>query len=617
MKDELLLIDASIADGRAAEAAARLRHLFYRSPSVLSAKAVSDRYAPKGRLPVNQRCKIWFLRSFTIEPVFPLLRSAALLEGVDLELRAGDFNAYAQEILNTDSEMYRFAPDVVFVMLQSRDVFPAICRTTTVGASVELADTVQRATSDIIDWLAVLRSRTTAVMIVSDFSNPAAIPGGVLGAQAEVDAAALIATANRQLRTFVASTAGTYLLPMSRVIDEMGRSRFYDERKWLMARLPFSAEAMWPVAQSMTGVLYPALGKVRKAVVVDLDNTLWGGIVGEDGLHGVKLGNEYPGAAYTALQRALLECYERGIILAIASKNNEADAVEIIDNHPDMVLRSHHFAARQINWNPKSESLRRIAESLNIGVDSLVFLDDNPVERAQVRGELPEVLVPELPADPMGYVDVVRALAVLERLSVSAEDRDRGRQYAEQRQREDLHRSAGSLEEFYRSLEMAVSVRPVTAATLARTAQLTQKTNQFNLTTRRYDEARLASMLDDPCWRSYTCSVRDKFGDNGLVGVALVRTSEDSWEIDTFLLSCRVIGRTVETGILAKIAVDARKAGVHRLCGCFIETAKNAPAREFYPSHGFACVAKTGGESEWQLDLRASCPAWPDWLGEI
>jgi FkbH-like protein len=616
MRSELAAVDSSISSGETPAAVARLRDLFYRDPSILSARAVADRYSPKGSLVAGQVCKAWFLRSFTVEPVFPLLRAAALVEGLDLDVRAGDFNTYAQEILNSESAMYAFQPDVVFVAIQTRDLFPELREKTTVGRSESLSQSISQTLSDLRDWLTVLRTRTAATIIVLDFAMPDRIPGGMFAAQAETDASALIANANQTLRSIVGSMVGAYILPFSRVVDRIGRDRFYDERKWLTARMPFSAEAIWPVADACLRMLLPATGKVRKAIVVDLDNTMWGGVVGEDGPNGLKLGSEYPGAAFMAFQRALLECYERGIILAIASKNNEQDAMEVLGEHPAMLLRPSHFAARQINWNPKPDNLRSIAAALNIGTDSLIFIDDNPVERDEMRRQLPEVLVVELPADPMGYAEAVRKLAVLERLRVSAEDLDRGRQYEEQRQREDLHRASGSMEDFYRSLAMQVAVKPIAPATVSRAAQLTQKTNQFNLTTRRYDESRVAAMLNDQSWRTYACSVRDRFGDNGLVGVALVRISEGIWEIDTFLLSCRVIGRTVETGLLAKIAGAARAAGAERLTGKFISTAKNAPAQAFYQNHGFTLAGENESGSVWTLDLSASTVLWPDWLGD-
>ena len=616
MRSELAAVDAFISSGEAPAATARLRDLFYREPSILSARAVADRYAPKGSLVAGQVCKAWFLRSFTIEPIFPLLRAAALLEGLNLDVRAGDFNTYAQEILDSGSAMYAFQPDVVFVAIQTRDLFPDLREKTTVGRAESLSRKVSQTMADLQDWLTVLRSRTAATIVVFDFAIPDLIPGGMFGAQAELDATSLIASANQTLRSIVGSMVGAYVMPISRVVDRVGQGKFYDERKWLMARMPFSAEALWPVAHACLRILLPATGRVRKAIVVDLDNTMWGGIVGEDGADGLKLGSEYPGAAFSAFQRVLLECYERGIILAIASKNNEQDAMEVLSAHPDMLLRPSHFAATQINWNPKPVNLRNIAAALNIGTDSLTFIDDNPVERDEMRQQLPEVLVVDLPADPMGYAEAVRNLAVLERLRVSAEDLDRGRQYEEQRQREDLHRASGSIEDFYRSLAMQVAVKPIAPATVSRASQLTQKTNQFNRTTRRYDESRVAAMLNDESWRTYTCSVRDRFGDNGLVGVALVRISPKIWDIDTFLLSCRVIGRTVETGLLAKIAGAARAAGAEQLTGKFVSTAKNAPAQAFYQSHGFRLAGEDGAESNWTLDLAASTPVWPDWLGD-
>ena len=617
MTTDLSIIDSYIAAEQPAAAVARLRELLYRAPNVVSARAVIDRFEPKGRLSAGQACKVWFLRSFTIEPVFPLIRAAALLEGLDLEIRAGDFNTYVQEILDPDSAMYAFGPDVVLLTTQARDLLPALFEKTASGTSEDLSQIANRATSELCDWLRILRSRSNAVIIVADFSPPAATPGGMLGAQAEVDAADLVLSVNRALREALQPLAGAYVLPMSRVVRRMGEERFYDERKWLMARLPFSAEAVWPIAQACIRVLLPAMGKVRKAIVVDLDNTMWGGVVGEDGPSGLKLSDEYPGAAFKAFQRALLECHERGVILAIASKNNEQDAMEVLDGHPEMVLKPSHFAAKQINWNSKPENLRHIAKALNIGTDALVFIDDNPAERAQMREQLPEVLVVELPADPMGYAAAVRDLPVLERLRVSSEDRDRGRQYDEQRQRDELHRASGSMEGFYRSLEMRVTIRPISPLTLARASQLTQKTNQFNLTTRRYDEARVAAMLGDATWRTYACSVRDRFGDNGLVGIALVKVTDENWVIDTFLLSCRVIGRTVETGMLARIAADADAAGSKRLTGEFIPTLKNAPARDFYESHGFVRRRESQDDNVWELELGDSQPRWPEWLGDL
>jgi FkbH-like protein len=361
-------------------------------------------------------------------------------------------------------------------------------------------------------------------------------------------------------------------------------------------------------------VLLPLSGRVAKALVVDLDNTLWGGVVGEDGLDGIQVGPEYPGAAYLALQRAIQALRHRGVLLAVASKNNPDEALDALDRHPGMLLRSGDFAALRINWNDKARSLREIAEELNIGVDSLAFLDDNPAEREQVRLELPEVTVVELPSDPMGYARALADCPVFERLSLTREDQQRGRLYEDQRQRADLQRASASLEDFLRSLEMEMSMGPVEPASVRRVAQLTQKTNQFNLTTRRYSEQEIDALASDPGARVYQVQVRDRFGDNGLVGVAITRRGADAWEIDTLLLSCRVIGRAVESAMLARLSDDARAAGATRLCGWFLPTAKNAPASDFYPSHGFSLLESSDGATRWEAGLGADRPRCPEWI---
>jgi FkbH-like protein len=364
--------------------------------------------------------------------------------------------------------------------------------------------------------------------------------------------------------------------------------------------------------------LAPLSGRVAKAIAVDLDNTLWGGVIGEDGLAGIQVGPEYPGAAYQALQQALLDLTARGILLAIASKNNPQEAMEALGAHPGMLLRPEHFAAMRINWKEKSESLREIAAELNIGLDAIAFLDDNPVERQRVREEAPEAMVVELPADTMAYARAVRDYPAFERLALSEEDRQRTKYYTAERQRAALAQTAASREEFYRSLDQEAEIAPVDPLTFARTAQLTQKTNQFNLTTRRYTEQQIEELTRRPGWEVLTINVRDRYADNGLVGVAITHDEREVegevCEIDTFLLSCRVIGRTVETALLAYLAEEARERGAQRLEGWFLPTKKNAPARDFYRDHGFRLLSETEAGQHWGLDLAGAVPRCPEWV---
>ena len=634
MTADLEQVDRQLAAGEPLRAVALLRTLFHARPTLPVARAVIERLdharagqvqAPQAQAPQAQGphaqgphaqppCRVWFLRSFTVEPLFPLLRAGALLDGLDLDLRAGDFNAYAQEILDPGSRLYEFAPNVVVLAVQTRDLFPELWERSGAEAAPDPAGRTAQTLQNLRDWIATLRARSAANVVLFDFAQPAATADGVLDAQSATGQAAAIGALNQELRAFAAATPGVFLLGFDALGARIGRTVLFDERKWLTARMPFAAQQLWPVAAEVLRVLLPLTGCVRKAVVVDLDNTLWGGVVGEDGPDGIRLGGEYPGSAYVAMQRVLLDFHRRGIILAVASKNNPADALEVINQHPNMQLRQRHFAALELGWHAKSQSLRAIAQQLNIGTDSLVFVDDNPVERDEVRRELPEVLVIDLPADPLEYAAALRAVPTLERLRVGAEDRDRGRQYAEQRARFAAQTAAGTLEEFYRSLEMSVHIAPMSPATLARASQLTQKTNQFNLTTRRYDEAAIGALAAAGGARIYCCSVRDRFGDNGLVGVAIVRESKPFWEIDTLLLSCRVIGRTVETALLCHIAAEARDAGAETLRGWFVPTAKNQPAAGFYRAHGFALLEERDGAGLWEFPLGSGGIEWPSWL---
>jgi FkbH-like protein len=371
------------------------------------------------------------------------------------------------------------------------------------------------------------------------------------------------------------------------------------------------------IAAEWVRYLYPLTGRLAKVLAVDLDNTLWGGVIGEDGMDGIQLSGEHPGAAFQALQRALLDVRRRGILLAIASKNNREDAMEAIEQHAGMLLRARHFAAMRINWQDKAQNLREIAAELNLGLDAIAFLDDNPVERQHVRDAAPEVMVIEVGTDPMDLARAVRDFPAFERLSLSEEDRHRGDYYAADRQRVELETASASKEDFYRSLAQEAELSPVTGATLARVAQLTQKTNQFNLTTRRYSEAQISAMAAEPGCHVLSIRVRDRYCDNGLVGVAITRdrqgAQERVCEIDAFLLSCRVIGRTVETALLAHLCSQARMRGCSTIEGWFLPIKKNAPAKDFYPNHAFEVAEQTDGALRYRLDLAAS-PAIPPWI---
>lgn len=557
--------------------------------------------------------RLAILRSFTVEPMVPLLRAAAFAAGIDLTVYVSDFNAHVQDMLDPSSPLYRFAPDAAILALQTRDVVPDLWREFSTSAEQRQA-AVGRVTAEFRHWAGVFRGHSQAHLVVHNLEQPVLPGGGVLDDQRVDNQTHAIQQINRELRQMAAERTGVYVLDYDALVARYGRATWHDEGKWLTVRLPVAAHNLNHLVNEWLRFLHPLTGKVAKALVVDLDNTLWGGVIGEDGMAGIRLGTEYPGAAFQEVQRAMLSLYQRGILLAICSKNNREDAMEALQNHPGMLVKQAHFAAMRINWGEKAQNLREIAAELNIGVDSLAFLDDNPFERQQVRAQVPEVFVIELPHDSMEFARALRECPRFERLALSAEDQQRGHYYQIQREREQLEHTVSSREDFYRSLRQEIEIAPVDKSTLPRVAQLTNKTNQFNLTTHRYTEQQVSELASSPNWHCFSLCVRDRFGDNGLVGVAITHEEDTICEIDTLLLSCRVIGRTVETAFLSFLADHARGQGCFKLRGWFLPTRKNAPARDFYPNHGFRVVEESGEGTLWALDLEENQVALPEWI---
>ncbi|MGD0213187.1 MAG: HAD-IIIC family phosphatase [Terriglobales bacterium] len=607
-------VDRLIAEGSSDAASRRLSELWRREPGSATASFINSRVDQlRDRLRLA-KLKLEILRSFTVEPIVPLLRAEAFTYGIDVEVHVGDFNTYVQDIVDASSALYRFAPDAVVLAVRTEDVAPDLVDGFADLSSEGAREAAGRVASGYEQWVTSFRQHSQAALVIHSLERPRHPSLGVLDSQSEVGQSGLIRQINRELRRVAEGFRGVYILDYDALVARHGSGNWHDERKWLMARLPIAADHLLHMAREWMRFLAPLTGHTAKCLAVDLDNTLWGGVIGEEGMTGIKVGAEYPGAAFQALQRALLDLSKKGILLAACSKNNLDDAMEALDKHPGMLLRSKHFAALRINWTDKSQNLREIAQELNIGIDSLAFLDDNPFEREQVRAALPEVTVIDLPQNPLDYATAVRDCPVFERLALSVEDQQRTAMYAEQRQRAGAEQSFRSKEDFFRFLEQEAELNPVSDLTLGRVAQLTQKTNQFNLTTRRYSEAQIAEMAGKKEWNIRSIRVRDRFGDHGLVGVAIVLDQGDQCEIDTFLLSCRVIGRTVETALLAHIAKGAVERGCKRLVGWFLPTKKNAPARDFYSQHKFELVEQTHEGTLWSLNLTQEGVPFPEWV---
>jgi FkbH-like protein len=607
-------IDRLISVGSADLACLRLADLWRNEAGAATAAFLVNRFEKlRGKIALISS-RVAVLRSFTVEPVIPLLRAEAFLHGIDLTVQMGDFNAYVQEILDPDSSLYSFKPDVIFMAVRTADLAPELWQEYADLAPEAISSITERVTNSFSQWIRILRGRSPAAVIIHSLELPARPATGLLDSQQSVGQSAAIQQINQAMKQIATEHRGVYILDYDGLVARHGRLRWFDERKWLTARMPIAADHLIYLAREWLRFLVPLCGRIAKVLVTDLDNTLWGGVIGEDGMTGIKLGAEYPGAAYQSLQRVLLDLARRGILLAICSKNNLEDAMEALEKHSGMLLGSKDFSAVRINWNDKAQNLRDIASELNVGIDSLAFLDDNAVERAQVRSALPEVIVIDLPLDPVAYASAIRDSPVFERLSLSAEDAQRTCLYAAQCERSVAENTFQTKEDFFHYLEQEAEVAPVSAATIARVAQLTQKTNQFNLTTRRYSEQQIAEMAGRPECQVLSLKVRDRFGDHGLVGVAVTRNEKETCEIDTFLLSCRVIGRSVETALLAHIAHNATSRGYKRLQGWFLPTKKNSPASHFYRQHGFEIAAQNEGASLWSFDLTRRVIDSPEWI---
>jgi len=394
------------------------------------------------------------------------------------------------------------------------------------------------------------------------------------------------------------------------MVYQVGSRNWYNAKLWNTGRVPFGPEAQIEIGKLLALYLKTLYFPPCKCLVVDCDNTLWGGILGEEGLGGIDLGEDYPGNVYKDFQRKLLALKNKGTLLAVASKNNEADVLEVFDCHSDSILKPGDFATMQINWSDKATSLTLIAEELNIGIDSLVFFDDSPVERDWVRTKLPEVTVIEVPKSPLGYVSALTESGAFSQLSISDEDRVRPKMYQEQINRIKSQTQSVSIEAFLAGLEMTATIGTVDQATIPRVVQLLSKTNQFNLTTRRHTETELQTMIDSGAIALWM-RVADRFGDNGLVAVAIaLSTNPDSWQIDTFLMSCRIMGRGVETAMLSVLARKIKDHGGQRILGQYIPTSKNDMVSDFYSSHCFKPHEENGGIWKWDF-YRGEIP-WPE-----
>jgi FkbH-like protein len=577
------------------------------APYINAARRI-DSWAGEDLRPV----RVSVLSSFTAEILRPYIVVEGARRGMHVRLHFCPFNQIEIQALNPTSELYKSQPDVIVIALQLEDIAPNVvwryAGLSTAEVEIALAELQQRVESLLVH----LRQNSNAVILLFNFALPPILDAGLADAGMEISQTSTFCRANEILSRLCRTQSAAYVFDYHRLVAEHGLCRWYDNKLLYMAKVPFSTEAQLAlgrrIARYLRAIIYPCC----KCLVLDIDNTLWGGVLGEDGLEGIALGEDYPGNIYKQFQRRLLSLRDQGILLAIASKNNEQDVIGAMQHHPDMLLQYDHFAATQIHWGDKVASLRAIAQELNIGLDALAFFDDSPVERALVRQYLPEVIVIETRANPLDYVQALEESSLFDRLILSDDDRKRANMMQESRLRQQFYTEARSVDDFLRSLEMIATIGEVGSSSLARVAQLLAKTNQFTLTTRRHTGAQLKTLIEQGTIALWM-RLRDRFGDNGLVGVAIgVPDTNGHWRVDSFLLSCRVIGRQAETVLLGLLAQYASERGCKVLVGEYVASAKNSQVANFYPSYGFHALDNDG--RHWALDLTKAKIALPSFI---
>ena len=416
---------------------------------------------------------------------------------------------------------------------------------------------------------------------------PSYSPSGIIETKLEFGFHEMIEEINNSLRQMSKTHPSLYVYDFRQFISKFGEKNIFDYRQFHLGDIQIAFNFIPYLANDLMSYIKPMFGTNRKCIVLDLDNTLWGGIVGEDGFDGIELGDTPNGKAFVEFQKELLSLWNQGIILAINSKNNFDDAMKVISEHPNMILREKNFANIQINWDDKAINIKKIADEINIGLNSIVFFDDDKINRERIKQEFPEVLTVDLSDDPSQFSPILKELNDFHVLQRTDEDKKRGEIYSQQRERSKFEKSISNIDDFLKNLDIQVNIKKSNDFLIPRISQLTLKTNQFNLTTKRYQEEEIRSLSNNKKFSVGCAQVLDKFGDNGITGVFIIDKSEKFWVIDTFLLSCRIMGRGVENAILSQILKDAKANGVDEVKANFIPTQKNKPAENFLSDYGF------------------------------
>jgi FkbH-like protein len=539
---------------------------------------------------------------WSVQMLSQALRGYGYEKGYDVIVYEAAYDQMEAELLDGGSDLYSFQPNFILIFPSAEKLQHSFyCgneRAGKVFAEKELSRL--RALWD------AAKQNTSAQLLCCNYCE---IDDGIFGNYAGIFNEAFLFSV-RHLNVILAEEAAARrdvrMIDIASLQNLYGRKNIFDERLYYLSKTVFAIDFLPTVAERILAVIETLKGRMKKCLITDLDNTIWGGIVGEDGMEGIQIGELGVGKAFSDLQQWMKELSKRGIALAVCSKNDEDKAKEPFEKHPDMVLRIEDISVFVANWEDKAGNIREICRILNIGTDSAVFLDDSPFERELVRQMLPEVTAPELPKDPVLYLTALQRLNLFETVGISAEDRERSLLYRQEAQREELRQRGVSFEEYLENLDMAAELKPFDSFAIPRVAQLTQRSNQFNLRTKRYSDQDIEKIANDKeKYTTFSVSLKDKFGEYGLIGVVILeKTAGGAWFLDTLLMSCRVLKRGVEEFIFNEIVNMAQNSGIDHIIGEYLPTPKNKMVEDLLNRFGFT---KTN-DGQWQLTAAEYSP---------
>jgi FkbH-like protein len=549
-----------------------------------------------------------------VEPVVPYLKYLAIKAKLKCDVHLGEYNQALEESFSISGNSEK-QEDCIILFQHLDTLSEQITKSYNSLSANERKKEFDRIFTYISSIVKNICEKTNTPLLFFGFILPMYPALGIADAMSGESQRDFVRRLNSEIKNLFTQHQNAYFIPMDIILERLGEERFYDYRYWHIGKAPYSREALNEIACEAFKHIRALKGLNKKCLVLDCDNTLWGGIIGEDSIENIKIGKSYPGSMYYEFQQAILDLHNRGVILCLCSKNNENDVWEVFEKHPDMILKKEHISASRINWNDKATNIRELAEELNIGLESMIFVDDSEFETNWVNENINEVEVICLNKnDAPYYARKINALGAFDTLSITAEDRKRGKMYKAEVQRKNLSESSTTLEDYYCSLNMEITIGKGDSFSIPRISQLTQKTNQFNLTTKRYSEAEIKSFCDSENYDVFHLKLVDKFGDSGIVGVAIIKYNNNEAEFDSFILSCRVLGRGVETAFINFCCEKTFERKILKINGIYIPTKKNGQTANFYEKSGFKHENTIDKRSIFSIENLKGLEKTPEWF---